>query len=61
MRWGLLQGLKQGIRGWLGEHMDFVNDIYLISSDVGGKVDPLPELSNVINSAVTSSINFNYV
>jgi hypothetical protein len=58
MRWWLLQRLEQGIRGAGAEHMDFVYDIDLVASLIGGIVDLFPEAADVINAGVTGSINF---
>jgi hypothetical protein len=59
-RW-LLQGLEHGIGGVFGEHMDFVNDVHLISSAVGGIVDPLAQFPDVIDATVAGSIDLYHI
>ena len=61
MRWGLLKGLEQGIGGFLSEHVDFVYDIDLVTSLVGGIVDLLPEVADIVNAGITGGINLNNV
>jgi len=58
MWWWFLKGLEQGIGGFLGEHVNFVYNIDLVTGLVGGIVDPLTEVSDFINAAIAGSINF---
>ena len=58
MWWWFLKGFKQGVRGVITEHVDFVYDVDLITGLVGGIVDLLTEVSNIINTGVTSGVNF---
>jgi len=57
--WWFLKGLEQGIRGFLGEHVDFINDIDLVAGLIWSIVDPLPEVSDFINATIAGSINLN--
>jgi hypothetical protein len=56
-RW-LLQGLKEGIRSFLGYHMDFIYDIDLVASQVGGIVDLFSQVANFIDAPVTGGVYF---
>ncbi|MBA7694469.1 hypothetical protein ES703_103080 [subsurface metagenome] len=56
-RW-LLERLEQGVRGTGTEHMDFVYDIDLVASLGWSIINPLPEVSDFINTPVAGSINF---
>ena len=56
-RW-FLKGFKQGVRGVVAEHVDFVNDVDLVACLIGGIVDLLTEVSNIVNTGVTGGVNF---
>ena len=58
MRWWFLKSFKQGVRGWFGEHMDFVYDVDLVTGLVRSIVDLLTKAPNIINTSVTGGINF---
>ena len=53
--------LEQGIERALGEHMDLVYDVHLISCGRRGKVDLLRYLPDVINAVVGSGIHLDDV
>lgn len=61
MRWWFLEGFEQGIGGAIAEHMDFINDVDLVTGLVGGVVDLLTEASNIINAGIAGGINFDNV
>jgi len=56
-----LKRLEQSVGGFFGEHMDLVYDIDLVTSLIGSIVDPLTEVSDVINATIAGSINFNHI
>jgi hypothetical protein len=56
-----LQGLKQSIRGWLGEHMNLIYDIDFIFGNIGDEVSPLSDPPNLINTSVTRGVNLYYI
>jgi hypothetical protein len=41
--------------------MDFINDVHLISSTVGGILDPLAEFPDVLDSTVAGGINLYHI
>ena len=57
-RW-LLQRLEQGIGGFFGKHVDFIDNIDLITRLVRGIVDFLAEVSYFVNTAIAGGIYFN--
>ena len=57
MRWWFLQCLKQGVGGFFGEHMDFVDNIDFVTGLVGRVVHFLTEVSDFINAAIAGRIN----
>jgi hypothetical protein len=61
MGWWFLQGLEQGIGGAITEHVDFVDDIDLITGLVGGVIDLLTEAPDIINAGITGGVNFNNI
>jgi len=56
--WWFLKRLEQGVRGFFGEHMDFIYNIDLVAGLVRRIVDLLPEVSDFIDAAIAGSINF---
>ena len=56
-RW-FLKRLKQGVRRFFSQHVDFVYNIDLVAGLVRGIVDPLTEVSDFINAAIASRIYF---
>ncbi|MBA7638490.1 hypothetical protein ES703_46146 [subsurface metagenome] len=58
MWWWFLKGLEQGIGGFFGKHMDFINNIDLVTGLVWRIGDLLTEVSDFINATITGSINF---
>jgi len=61
MGWWFLKRFEQGVGGFFGEHMDLVYNIDLVTSLVGSIVDPLTEVSDVINATIAGSINLNNI
>jgi hypothetical protein len=59
--WWFFQGFKQGIRGILAEHVNFIDDIDLEARLVGGVVNPLSQLPDVINTTIAGGINLYHV
>jgi hypothetical protein len=56
-----LKRLEQSVRGFIGQHMDLIYDIDLVTSLIGSIVNPLAEATDVLNTPVTGSINLNYI
>ena len=59
MWWWFLQGLEQGVGGFFSEHMDFIYNINLVAGLIWSIVDPLPEVSDFINTPIAGGINLN--
>ena len=57
----LLQGLKERIESFLGEHMDLINDVNLESITAGSELNVLPQASYLINAPVRSPIYFQHI
>ncbi len=57
MWWWFLQGFEQGVRGWFGEHMNFINNINFIAGLIGGIVDSFAEFPDVVNAPIAGGIN----
>ena len=57
----LLQRLEQGVGGLVGEHVDFVDDIDLVARLVGGIVDLLPQVADIVDAAVAGGINLDHI
>jgi hypothetical protein len=54
----LFQGLKEGIGRFLGYHVDFVYDIDLVASQVGGIIDLFSQVANFIDAPVAGGVYF---
>jgi len=61
MRGWLLQRLEQRIGSLLGEHVNFIDHIHLISSLVRDKAHPLPQLADLVDPPVGSGIDLHQV
>ncbi len=61
IRGWFLQRLEKGVGGFFSEHVDFIYDIDLIAGLIGGVIYPLAEFSDFINTAITGSVNLNYI
>ena len=54
---GFFERLKQGVESGLGEHMDFIDDVNLVSGYSWGEIDLLPEVSDLVNATIGGSID----
>jgi len=61
MWWGFFKGLEQSIGGFLGKHVDLIYDIDLVMGLVWSVVDPLAEISNIVNAPIAGSINLYHI
>ena len=57
----LFEGFQEGVEGFLGKHVDFVDDVNFILAAGGGIGDGLIDLPDVVDAAVGSSIDFHNV
>lgn len=55
------QGLEQGIECALGEHVDFVDDVYLILRTARKEFYLLADVSDFIDAVVAGSVNFHNI
>ncbi len=53
----LFQGFQKGVGSLIGEHVGFVNDINLAPALGGGKVNLVPNLTDVLNAPVAGRIH----
>ena len=58
MRWWFLKSVKQGVRGTITKHVDFINNVNLVTGLVGSVVHFLTEAAYIINTGITGGINF---
>src|SRR5690606_12030868 len=58
---GLFQGLQQRVKRFLGEHVDFVDDVHLIRHAAGTNRDVLPQLPNLVDTTVARTVDLNHV
>ena len=61
MWWRFLQRLEECIRGTITKHMDFINDIDLVTGVIWRIIDLLAEASDIINTGVAGGVNFNNI
>ena len=54
----LLQGFQKGIKGLLGEHMDFIDNKNFLSPARREIFNIFPEFPNLIYAAVTGAVDF---
>ncbi len=60
VRWGLFQCLEQSIEGFLRQHMNLIDVDDAKLSTSGGKLHAITEVADIINTAVGSTIDFEY-
>ena len=58
MRRRLFEGLEQGIEGSRGEHVDFVDDEYLVLADDWGILHPLDDVADVFDAGIGGCVYF---
>ena len=57
----LLQGLEEGVRGGLGEHVGFVDDVDLVAAFDGREVYTVADTANFVDAAVAGGVHFDEV
>ena len=58
MGWGLFEGFQQGIKGGIGEHVHFIDNVNAVGPPEGGKLHIFSKLSNIIHTGIGGAINF---
>ena len=57
----LLQRLEQGVEGRCGEHVYFVDDIYLIIAGAGGVGGFVPQVADIVHTVVGGGVHLHHV
>ena len=57
MGWRLFQCFQQRIEGFVGQHVNFINDINFVAGLRRRKLDILTEFADFVNSTVGSGVN----
>ena len=57
----LFQRLEERVECLLGEHVDFVDDIHLVRAPGGGIPDRLPQVADLLNTAVGGTVDLQNV
>ncbi len=55
------EGFEQRVKGRVGQHVDFVDDINLVAALVRGEGDLVAEAANLIDAAVGGGVDLNQV
>src|ERR1035437_4139831 len=61
VRRGFFQCLKKCIKSTAGEHVNLVNDVYLVFGPGWKKHDLVANPSNIINTVIGCGVHFNYI
>ena len=57
----LFQCFQQGVECRLGEHVDFINDIDFVTPLVGGEIDLVAKIADIIHTGIGSSVDLDQV
>ncbi len=55
------QSFQQGVESVFGEHVNFIDDVYLVFRTAGGIQKLLLQLPDIVHTGVAGSVDFNHI